>query len=152
MLSLRLLSAAVCAWLMTGCTGSYEVVDEGGGGGVGADGGGDPDEASRAMFEANMEPLLNRPRPKGACIGCHQGADAANGPDFLGPDAASHFDTLHANTRVVGASPQTSILYNKPDHMGNTWCRGANDPYAGCTEDETAAVGDWINLENGIGL
>ena len=150
MLSWRLLSAAVCAWLAAGCTGEYVVVDEGGGGGGGADGGGDPEAgSSRAMFDDQIEPLLNRPRPKGACFGCHQGTDPANGPDFLGPDAASHFDTIRANIRVVGDTPETSLLYTKPDHLGNTWCRGANDPYAGCTADETAAVAGWIELEKG---
>ena len=147
MLSWRLLSAAVCATLVTGCTGEYVVVDEGGGG-VGADGGGVPEAAdSRAMFDEQIEPLLTRPRPKGACYGCHQGTDPANGPDFLGPDAASHFDTLRSNTRVVGGTPETSLLYTKPDHQGNTWCRGANNPYAGCTADETVAVAGWIDLE-----
>ena len=146
MLSWRPLSAAVCAWLVTACTGEYVVVDEVGGGG-GADGGGDPAVASRAMFEAEVEPLLVRARPKGACVGCHQGTDPVNGPDFLGPDAASHYDTISSNIRVVGTSPETSLLYTKPDHVGNTWCRGADNPYAGCTADETAAVADWILLE-----
>ncbi len=148
MLSCRLVSAALCAWLVTSCTGTYEVVDPEGTGG--ADGGGGPgSEASRAMFDSEMEPLLSRPRPKGACIGCHQGTDTVNGPDFLGPDAASHYDTLHANRSLVGLAPEVSLLYTKPDHTGNTWCRGANIPYAGCTDDESATVAAWINLENG---
>jgi hypothetical protein len=145
MLSWRLLSAALCAWLVTSCTGEL-VVDPGTADG----GGGEPDPAaSRTMFDSEIEPLLAKPRPKGACIGCHQGTDAVNGPDFLGPDGASHFDTLVANTNLVGVAPEVSLLYTKPDHMGNTWCRGAGVPYAGCTADETATVAAWINLQNG---
>jgi hypothetical protein len=146
MLSWRLLSAALCAWLAASCTGEYVVVDPGGG----ADGGGEPDPAaSRTMFDSEMEPLFARPRPKGACVGCHQGTDAVNGPDFLGPDATSHFETLRANTNLVGLAPELSLLYTKPDHTGNTWCRGTDSPYAGCTADETATVAAWINLEKG---
>lgn len=145
MWSVRILPAAVCAWLVTGCTGDYVVGDPAGGG---ADGGGDPDTAlSRSMFDSQVEPLLTRPRPKGACYGCHQGADPVNGPDFLGPDVTSHFDTVRANIRVVGSTPETSLLYTKPDHLGNTWCRGVDNPYVGCTGDETAAVADWISVE-----
>jgi hypothetical protein len=149
MLSWRLLSAALCAWLAASCTGEYVVVDPGAAGG-GADGGGNPDTAaSRAMFSDQIEPLLTAPRPKGACIGCHQGTDPVNGPDFLGPDADSHYDTVRSNIRVVGPTPEQSLLYTKPDHTGNTWCRGTDSPYAGCTADETVAVAGWINLENG---
>ena len=147
MLSWRLLSAALCAWLVTSCTGTYEVVDDEG---SGADAAGGPDSAaSRAMFDSEMEPLFAMPRPKGACIGCHQGTDAVNGPDFLGPDASSHYDTLHANRTLVGLSPEVSPLYTKPDHTGNTWCRGTDIPYSGCAADESATVAAWINLENG---
>jgi hypothetical protein len=146
MLSVRLFSAAVCAWLVTSCTGAYVVLESDGADGGGS--GGDP-TTSRAMFDADVEPLLVKPRPKGACIGCHQGAEPANGPDFLGPDATSHFESLRTDVRVVGGSPEVSLLYTQPDHTGNTWCRGANDPYAGCTADETVAIHDWIDLEKG---
>lgn len=141
MLCWRLLSAALCVWLVTSCTGEYVVEHRE------ADGGGGT-ESARAMFDSEVEPLLARPRPKGACVGCHQGTDAANGPDFLGPDAASHYQTLVASS-LVGRAPELSPLYTKPDHMGNTWCRGTDSPYAGCTADETATIAAWINLENG---
>lgn len=144
----RYLPAAVCVWLLASCTGEYVVVEpEGTGGGGSADGGGGDSVSARALFDDQVEPLLSKPRPKGACIGCHQGADAVNGPDFLGPDAASHYDTLTGNVRLVGVTPENSLLYTQPEHTGNSWCRAA-DSYAGCTADETPAIAAWINAEN----
>jgi len=132
--------------LLAACSGKLELTDPPSGGPDGPDGGDGAD--SRAMFDSEVEPLLARARPKGACIGCHQGTDAVNGPDYLGPDSTTHYETLRTN-HVLGTSPETSLLLNKPDHVGNTWCRGTDDPYAGCTEDETLILADWILLEKG---
>jgi hypothetical protein len=105
--------------------------------------------AGRQFYNANIAPMMIKLRPKGTCVSCHQGTDAINGPDFLGETSADNYDTLVVNTRLVAATPATSVFCTKPDHNGNALCTGAGVPYAECTEDEVTKAGQWIMLEAG---
>jgi hypothetical protein len=134
----------LCALLSFACGGELVLTEPMGGGG----GGDGDDTAAREMFTAEIDPLFAATRPKGACMTCHQGADAVNGPDFLGTGPTTHYDTI-TTFLIIGATPEASILYNKPDHTGNTWCTGTDLPYAGCTQDEKAILADWIDVLNG---
>jgi hypothetical protein len=108
-----------------------------------------PTDASAAglLFAAEIDPLLDAARPRGACTSCHEGGDPSDGPDFLGPDAAGHRAALLAQPRIVGDRPETSLLFTRGDHAGDAWCTGPDAPYAGCDRDEAAAVADWITAE-----
>ena len=102
----------------------------------------------QAMFTEEIDPLFTRARPKGNCVGCHQGATPTIGPVFLGPDGTSHYATLVGDGRLIGATPEASLLFTKGDHpSGNGFCTGADTPYEGCEEDETALLADWILAE-----
>ena len=102
------------------------------------------------MFANQIDPLLSEPRPKGSCIGCHQGADATNGPDFLGPTTQSHYNAIIQDPTVVGPTPQQSLLYSRGDHTGNAFCTGVDTPYNGCTADEASVVASWITLQASV--
>ena len=109
---------------------------------------GDPADA-RALFADQIEPILRAARPRGACVDCHQGDDPGNGPDFLGgaADADGHRDHLIADHRLIGDSPEASLLYTTGEHTGDALCTGADAPYPGCSIDEAAAVAGWIAAE-----
>jgi hypothetical protein len=146
---MRLSTLALVALLgLAGCVGELTPLQAGGDDDIaGPDGGGVGSEAGRTFFAANIEPMVTRTRPKGACVTCHQGTDAVNGPDFLGTSTTTHYDTLVVNTRLIGDTPETSLFVTKPDHNGNTLCTGVDTPYAGCLEDEVTKAGQWIMLE-----
>ncbi len=113
----------------------------------------------RVAFEQNVAPLLTKPRPKGACIICHQGPEACptgGGSCFLGEDGLDHYSAL-ITSRAVGndillitGSPATSRFLQRGDHLGNAFCTGVDTPYLGCTENEAQLIADWINLEGGL--
>ncbi|HTM21266.1 MAG TPA: hypothetical protein VL172_12185 [Kofleriaceae bacterium] len=130
------------------CVGQLEPIgatdDDTGGG---PDGGGVGSAAGRQFFTANIEPMVSLARPKGACVGCHQGTDTVNGPDFLGPSTTTHYDTLVVDGGLMGTSPATSLFCNKGDHTGNALCTGAGTPYAECTTDEVTKCGEWVMIE-----
>lgn len=105
--------------------------------------------AARMFFDNNVQPLFGLGRPKGACTVCHQGANAVDGPDFLGASAADNYATLKADTRLVSATAANSVLITRGDHNGNAFCTGVNTPYAGCTADEIAVITQWIEMEAG---
>jgi hypothetical protein len=99
------------------------------------------------MFNSQIDGLFSATRPKGACVVCHQNASPVD-PDFLGTSPTTHYDTLIADTAMIGPTPENSILYTKGDHpTGNAFCTGADTPYAGCTTDEMSLLAEWIALE-----
>lgn len=105
--------------------------------------------AAKMFFDTNVDPLFSAARPKGACSVCHQGTNAADGPDFLGATTADNYATLKADTRLVSTSPTTSVLLLKGDHTGDALCTGVNTPYTGCTADEVSLISQWITMEAG---
>jgi len=135
----------VLALVTTGCVGELTVSDPPAGN-VDA---GTVNMAARQFFDLNVLPLMSAARPKQACAVCHQGVDAANGPDFLGAGVTNNYDMLVGNTRLVGTTAATSVLLTRGDHTGDAWCTGVNVPYAGCAADEIGLITQWINLEAG---
>ncbi len=105
--------------------------------------------AARMFFDQNVQPMFGIARPKLACTVCHEGAEPANGPDFLGATPAVNYATLKADTRLVGTTAAASVLITRGDHSGDAFCTGVNVPYAGCTVDEVGLITQWINLEAG---
>ena len=87
-------------------------------------------------FQQNILALMSTPRPKGACAICHQGANVADGPDFLGPNAETNYATLLASPGLVGATAATSRLYTRGDHGGNSFL-----------PEELAMIAMWIDME-----
>lgn len=132
---------AVLALLAGACTGEFEIdepLGSGSGGGIagGADAslGGSAD--GEAFFRANILPAMSSPRPKGACALCHQGANAADGPDFLGANAEANYSSLLNAPRLIGATPIQSVFYTKGAHAGDAF-----------TPAELDLIGQWILLE-----
>lgn len=111
---------------------------------------GDPADP-RLRFASTVEPILSRARPKGTCVDCHEGTDPGDGPDFLGPDLGSHYESLTSDPRLIGDTPDASLLFTRGDHAGDAFCTGEEEPYPGCAEDESAAVADWIASESARG-
>ncbi len=97
---------------------------------------GAPGANGAAFFQQNILPMMSIPRAKGACAICHQGADAANGPDFLGMNAETNYATLLASPGLVGATPAASSLYSRGDHGGDAFLPA-----------EAATVAMWIAME-----
>ena len=130
-----------------GCVGELEPLDPAAG-----PGGGGPDAAvtnaaAKTYYETNIAPLMTSARPKGTCASCHSGSDPINGPDFLGVTAASGYDMLISNTRLVNPdSPATSVLLTRGDHSGDAWCTGAGTPYAQCNTDEVGLITQWMSI------
>ncbi len=134
------------------CVGTLETTDPlgsgGGPGGADAGTGGGGGAAAKTFFDTNVEPLLSTARPKGACAACHQGANAVDGPDFLGATSADNYATLAGSLRLVNpANPTGSLLVTKGDHDGDALCTAAGVPYATCTQDEVSLIAQWIGME-----
>jgi len=151
----------VLAALLTapGCVGQLTEdapsADAGAGGGI-ADA--QIQTAARIQFDQNIAPMMTMPRPKGACIICHQGPTACptgGGSCFLGEDGLNHYNSLTTAAAVgsgldlVTATPSTSRFLQRGDHAGNAFCTGPGTPYANCTQNEAQMISDWINLEAG---
>jgi len=141
-----LLFVALVMAASVGCTGELIPIDPvsdtggvgGGGGGADADVGGGGGALARQYFDDNVEPLLVVTRPKGACTVCHQGATPGDGPDFLGLTAADHYDSLMADSRIVGSDPSLSLLVIKGDHTGDAF-----------DASEISTIDQWILMESG---
>jgi mono/diheme cytochrome c family protein len=97
---------------------------------------GPPAVTGADYFQVNILPILSTPRPKGACAICHQGANPADGPDFLGPNAETNYATLLASPGLVGDTSSSSSLYTRGNHDGDAFL---------LTEYEMIAM--WISLE-----
>jgi hypothetical protein len=136
-LALALLLAAA-----TGCVGELIPIEPGPGPGGGPDaggggGGGGGDALARQYFDDNVQPLLVLARPKGACSVCHEGANIADGPDFMGASPATNYDSLVSDTRLVGGDPAASLLVIKGDHSGDAF-----EPA------EVSTINEWILMES----
>ena len=115
--------------------------------------------AARITFDQNIAPILTTPRPKGACIICHQGPEACpngGGSCYLGEDGLNHYGSLTVAQAVgngmllITATPATSRFLQRGDHNGNAFCTGPGVPYANCTQNEVQLIENWINLEGGL--
>lgn len=95
-----------------------------------------PSVDGATYFQQNILALMSTPRPKGACAICHQGANPADGPDFLGPNAETNYATLLASPGLVQGTPATSSLYTRGSHAGNSFL-----------PEEAAMVAMWIEME-----
>jgi hypothetical protein len=149
---------ALAASALAACTGTLSAIDPPGGGDAGilatvedgstgaAADAGDPGDP-RVLFATAVDPILVRARLRGACADCHEGRDPGDGPDFLGPDARSHRDSLLGAPHLVGASADASLLFTRGDHTGDAFCTAAETPVAGCAADEAAIVAAWIAAE-----
>jgi mono/diheme cytochrome c family protein len=138
-LTTNLFAAVALVWAFA-CTGDFEFKN-GGGGGVNPPPAGNPDAGSStgdgaAYFQLNVLPMLSSPRPKGACALCHQGANTADGPDFLGLNAETNYATLLATPGLIGIAASSSSLYTRGDHGGNAFLA-----------DELIKVSLWIDME-----
>ena len=140
----------VATLAMIGCVGELETLEGsgggGGGGGGGVDAGGTTNAAAQTYYTNNVRPLLIAARPKGACNVCHEGANLADGPDFMGAASGENYAALVGNTRMVSGDPATSQLILRGDHSGDAFCTGAGAPYAQCIENEVGILTTWINL------
>lgn len=134
--------------LAIGCVGELTPVEGGGGGGGGggADAGGGDLAAAQTFYTQNIQPMMTAARPKGACTLCHEGVNAADGPDFLGASPASHFLTLINGSRLITGDPATSVFVIRGDHTGDAFCTGLGTPYQQCLEDEVSIVNQFIRL------
>jgi hypothetical protein len=129
------------------CTGEFVSAQPDADGGGARDAGGAGSAAGRRYFEAKVQPLLVVVRPKGTCAFCHQQGLGGTGPFFLGATAASAYDALINNRRLVGATAAASLLVTRGDHTGDAFCTGAGVPYAACATDEVELLEAWIALE-----
>jgi mono/diheme cytochrome c family protein len=138
---------ALAAVGMAACTGEFVTAEPGVDAGAAVDAGAVGSVAGRAFFAANVAPLLALDRPKGSCAFCHQQGLGGTGPFFLGAAPDEHYAALVSNPRLVGATPEESLLVTRGDHTGNAFCTGAGAPYAACGTDELAVLGEWIAIE-----
>lgn len=124
---LHSLSSIAASLLLVGCVGEYQPSDQGGGGG----GDDPPDGASaRELYEALNDQQIAE------CGACHVGAnldDTTTGPDYLGTDRASSYDTILAYKSwvdggpIVGNSPENSKLIIYGVHAGPALSSGLKD-------------------------
>ena len=130
------LCAATALAVMAGCTGELSLDEPSDLDRPRVDAGTANNIDGASYFNLNIAPMLSSPRPKGACAVCHQGTDAANGPDFLGPNAGTNYITLLTSPRVVGATPATSTLYTRGAHAGDAFL-----------PNELVLIETWIEAE-----
>lgn len=127
------LSSIAASLLMVGCVGEYQSMEPG----SGDDGDGPPSGATaREMYDAlNDQQMLE-------CGACHMGTnldDTQTGPDYLGANSDSSYDTIMAYTSwtdgspIVGNSPDNSKLYIYGAHTGPAFSDGLK-----------AQVAEWI--------
>lgn len=138
---LHSLSSIAASLLLVGCVGEYQPSDQGGGGGD------DPPEGASAVELYNA---LNE-QQIAECGACHVGAnldDTTTGPDYLGPDRASSYDTILAyqswvdGSPIVGNSPENSKLILHGVHAGPAMSESLRDK-----------MSDWIKrqaVEDGV--
>lgn len=129
--------AASLVLAASGCVGSMTT---GPGTGDDSSGGGDDTggqtQSAQELYN-NLQPQL-----QAECGSCHMGAnlnDTATGPDFLGADASSSYDTLTSyksyltGDPIVGNTPENSKLYVYGQHTGPAM-----------STDLAASVSEWI--------
>jgi hypothetical protein len=115
---LHSLSSIAASLLLVGCVGEYTSGEGGGGGGGG--GGGDGATALELYSALNDQQIAE-------CGACHVGAnldDTTTGPDYLGTDKGSSYETILAykswvdGSPIVGNSPENSKLLLHGVHAG----------------------------------
>jgi hypothetical protein len=89
----------------------------------------------KALFKANIEPLLVGPPNTGSCGACHA-TPGGIGPGFMmaKPDVLTN---LLSYPGLIGDTPETSRIYVKGQHEGPA-----------LTPEEKTAIHDWIVLWN----
>lgn len=134
---LHSLSSIAASLLLVGCVGEYQPSDQGGGGG----GGDDPPEGAtaRELYDALNDQQIAE------CGACHVGAnldDTTTGPDYLGTDKATSYETILAykswvdGSPLVGNSPENSKLILHGVHAGPAM-----------SDDLKARVSEWITVQ-----
>jgi cytochrome c553 len=103
----------------------------GGAAGGAAGAGGMAVPSARMYFETNVRSILVT-----ACADCHDSTKTGPGPDFLGAGEVSYWAQLKADPRMIGATPQTSLLVTKGAHTGRAF-----------TASEEPTVATWILME-----
>ena len=131
---LHSLSSIAASLLLVGCVGEYQPSDQG-------SGGDDPPDGAnpRELYDALNEQQIAE------CGACHVGAnldDTTTGPDYLGADRASSYDTILAykswsdGSPIVGNSPENSKLIIHGVHAGPA-----------LSESLKAKMSEWIQAQ-----
>jgi hypothetical protein len=92
----------------------------------------------RAFFDENVSPILNNGTAGALCASCHSSEfpDTTAGPDFLGTATTTYYDSLVANVVYVNATPASSRLLTRGQHLGPAF-----------TAPQAALVTEWLEIE-----
>jgi hypothetical protein len=136
--------AALVTVLGAGCLGGAQLTGPGSGG----NGGSRSDMAVdvKALFEANVQPLLLKD-----CGACHAQAGGAY-PGFLAAvPPASLYTTFTNFPGLVGSTPETSRILTKDTHTGPSFHK--TDSYTPSPEltADAKVIADWITVYNDAG-
>lgn len=126
------MSFAVAALVATGCVGTLEPFDPGGGG-DGPDAG--AASVARQMFDDDVVPMV------GICSGCHTGPVGSTPLKFLGTGGvANYYSAITGQVTVTGNFiPANSSLLNK----------GAHEGVAAWTALQADSISAWLLAEAG---
>jgi len=133
---LHSLSSIAASLLLVGCVGEYQPSDQGSGGDDPPDG-----ANARQLYDALNEQQIAE------CGACHVGAnldDTTTGPDYLGANRESSYDTILAykswvdGSPIIGNSPENSKLLIHGVHAGPA-----------LSESLRAKMSEWIQVQAG---